>query len=93
MTSSNFYFYPRHNNSDILVLFHSPTARTRVISKLFRYDTNNINMAEWPFPFLVDPFSQNTLPYRTNHYLSISHHEINSQCWPNCVVLLNFYLE
>jgi hypothetical protein len=55
MSSSSFYFYPRHNTSDILVLFNSPMTRTRVASKLFRYDKDTITPTEWPFPFLVDP--------------------------------------
>ena len=93
MTSSSFYFYPRHNTSNTLILFHSPMVRTRVATRLFRYDIDNVNMAEWPFPFLVDPLSRDSLPYRTNHFISIDHDQINAQCWPHCVVLINFYLE
>ena len=92
MATSSFYFYPRHNRSDLLLLFHSPLTRTRVTSTLFRYDNEHINPAEWPFPFLKNPNEEQTLPYRTNHYISITKDELNSQCWPNCVLLVNFYI-
>lgn len=88
-TSSSFYFYPRHNNSNILFLYHAPMAKTRVAYKLWRYDMDKINPVEWPFPFVVDANEQLHANFKSGHYISIDKDQINKLCWPNCVVLLN----
>lgn len=88
-TASSFYFYPRHNNSNILILYHAPMASTRVVYKLWRYDMDRINPAEWPFPLVVNPSEQVQAGLQVNKYINIDREQLNKLCWPNCVVLLS----
>ncbi len=88
-TTSSFYFYPRHNNSNILILYHAPMTNTRVAYKLWRYDMDKINPIEWPFPFVVSPNEQGQKAFQVNRYISIDREQLNKVCWPNCVVLVS----
>lgn len=59
MTSSSFYFYPKHRQNNLLLFYHSTLSNLRVVYKLWKYDRESINPAKWPFPFVVEP-SQKT---------------------------------
>lgn len=93
VTSSSFYFYPRHNQHNLLLFYHSILTNLRVIYKLWRYDTDGINPSTWPFPFIVDPSQKTQSEFKKSNFISIDKQQIEKICWPNCVLLVNFYIE
>lgn len=53
-STTNFYFYPRHEKENVFISYHSVLENLRIAYNLWKYDSQEINPAEWPFPKVVD---------------------------------------
>lgn len=88
--SSNFYFYPKHENKSIEIMYRSVFTDLRISYAIWKADDKNIDPTEWPFPHTVPKDSrENQISlYRPTKHISIDPSALK-QCWPSCVVLIS----
>lgn len=88
-SSSSFYFYPKHENKSVEIMYRSVFTDLRITYSIWKADDKNIDPTEWPFPKTV-PTSSND--YKVTLFRPTKHISIDStalkQCWPSCVVLV-----
>lgn len=65
----------------------------RIAYHLWKYDAETLNPSEWPFPKVVDEHEQLHSNYKPNNYIMIDHESMKKICWPNCILLISFYLD
>jgi hypothetical protein len=49
-SSAYFYFYPKHYNKDVMIIYYNNLDSLRILYTLVKTDSKSINPEEWPFP-------------------------------------------
>lgn len=65
----------------------------RIAYSLWKYDSQELNPAEWPFPKVVDEKEQMHAGFKPSTFIAIDHEQMMAKCWPSCVLLISFYID
>jgi hypothetical protein len=93
ISTANFYFYPRHEKQNVFISYHSSFQDLRIAYNLWKYDSEDINPLEWPFPKAIGEKEQLHSNFKPNNYVMIDHEQMQTKCWPNCLLLISFYVD
>lgn len=66
---ANFYFYPKHNDKNVVLLYYTPMEDLRLTYTLWKSDSKTLNPTEWPFPKVAASDNQPSL--RTVNHVTI----------------------
>jgi hypothetical protein len=50
INSAHFYFYPKHKDKNLVLLYHSSISNLRLFYNLWKTDEKSISPLFWPFP-------------------------------------------
>jgi len=49
-TSASFYFYPKHYDRSVSIIYSSTHSNLKIVYNLWKTDSKSISPLEWPFP-------------------------------------------
>jgi len=87
--SAHFYFYPKHSDKNVVLIYRSTTDSLKLAYNLWKTDSHTINPLYWPFP--MEPASSQLSALRSVHQIVIDKEVLQKQCAPYCVVLITLY--
>lgn len=86
---TRFYFYPKHIDKNVLILYHSSITGLKMTYNLWKTDSQAITPLEWPFPDQPVDFDLSTT--KSIQQVTIDKEILNKTCWPYCVILITLY--
>jgi hypothetical protein len=89
ISSAHFYFYPKHLDKNVVIIYHSRIESLKLTYNLWKTDSQSINPLYWPFP--SQPATGALSNLKSVKQVVIDKEVLKLKCWPYCVVLITLY--